>query len=92
MLHFMKYKIGIPLLVIAALAAFFSFKYINEDVRSGSERKALILNTVMGIIQEGHFSPRAIDDSFSNRVFNKLVETSDFEKKIFTKEDIKTLE
>ena len=92
MFHFMKYKIGIPLLVIAALAAFFSFKYINEDVRSTSERKVLILNTVMGIIQEGHFSPRAIDDSFSNRVYTKLIETSDFEKKMFTKEDIKALE
>ena len=92
MLHFMKYKIGIPLLIIAALAAFFSFKYINEDVNSAAERKALILGTVMGIIQEGHFSPRAIDDSFSNRVFTKLIETSDFEKKMFTKEDIKALE
>lgn len=92
MLHFMKYKIGIPLLIIAALAAFFSFKYINGDVSDANARKSLVLNTVMGVIQEAHFSPRAIDDSFSNRVFNKLIETSDFEKKVFTKEDIQQLE
>jgi carboxyl-terminal processing protease len=88
----MKYKIGIPLLIVSALAAFFSFKYINEDVSSDYERKSLILNTVMGVIQEGHFSPRSIDDTFSNRVFTKLIETADFEKKVFTKEDIKELE
>ena len=92
MLHFMKYKIGIPLFVIAALAAFFSFKYINEDVPNAAERKTMVLNTVMAVIQEAHFAPRAIDDSFSNRVFTKLIETADFEKKVFTKEDIKELE
>lgn len=92
MLHFMKYKIGIPLLIIAALAAFFSFKYINEDVSDSNARKVLVLNSVMGVIQEAHFSPRPVDDSFSNRVFNKLIETADFEKKVFTKEDITALE
>ncbi len=92
MLHFMKYKIGIPLFVIAALAAFFSFKYINEDVPNAAERRTMVLNTVMAVIQEAHFAPRAIDDSFSNRVFTKLIETADFEKKVFTKEDIKDLE
>lgn len=91
MLHFMKYKIGIPLLIIAALAAFFSFKYINEDVASEQSRKALVQNTVMEIIKEAHFSPRPIDDTFSNRVYNKLIETSDYEKKIFTKEDLNQL-
>lgn len=91
MLHFMKYKVGIPLLIIAALAAFFSFKYINEDVSEGNARKALILNSVMGVIQEAHFAPRPVNDSFSNAVFNKLIETADFEKKVFTKEDIAEL-
>lgn len=92
MLHFMKYKIGIPLLIVAVLAAFFSFRYVNVDVPKDTEKKALVLSTIMAIIQEGHFAPRPIDDSFSNRVFNKLIESSDFEKKIFTKEDIKELE
>jgi carboxyl-terminal processing protease len=92
MLHFMKYKIGIPLFIIAALAAFFSFKYINEDIPNDNERKVLILNTIMAVVQEAHFSPRPIDDTFSNRVFTKLIETADFEKKVFTKEDISSLE
>lgn len=88
MLHFMKYKIGIPLLIIVALAAFFSFKYVNQDVSDVNGRRTLLLNTVMGVIQEAHFAPRPIDDTFSSRVFNKLIESSDYEKKIFTKEDL----
>lgn len=92
MLRFMKYKIGIPLLIIAALAAFFSFKYKNEDVSSDAQRRAIILNTVMGIITEAHYAPRPLDDSFSNKVFNKWLENTDFEKKIFTKENINALE
>lgn len=91
MLHFMKYKIGIPLLIVAALAAFFSFKYIHQDVSEANARRALILNTVMAVIQEAHFAPRPIDDTFSNRVFNKLIETSDYEKKFFTQQDIEQL-
>lgn len=88
----MKYKIGIPLLIVGALAAFFSFKYVNEDVSNVEERKALVLNTVMGLVQEGHFAPRPIDDTFSSHVFSKLIETADFEKKMFTKEDIAQME
>ncbi|GAA4455512.1 carboxy terminal-processing peptidase [Rurimicrobium arvi] len=87
----MKYKVGIPLLIIAALAAFFSFKYISEDGPDTQSRKILIQNAVVGLIREGHFAPRQIDDSFSNSVFNRLVETADFEKKFFTKEDIDQL-
>lgn len=88
MLHFMKYKVGIPLLVITALAAFFSFKYITDEAPGSQSRKILIQNAVVGLIREGHFAPRDINDSFSNVVFNKLIETADFEKKFLTKEDI----
>lgn len=91
MLHFMKYKIGIPILIIAALAAFFSFKYANQDVSGDYERKTIIQNSIMGIINEAHYSPRKIDDSFSNKVYNKVFETTDIEKKIFTKEDFEKL-
>lgn len=88
MLHFMKYKIAIPLLIIGALAAFFSFRYIKQDIPDADQRKTLILRSVMEVINEVHFAPRQLDDSFSNLVFNKLIETADGEKKIFTQEDL----
>ncbi len=91
MLRFMKNKILIPLLVLGALATFFSFRYSGGDGPDADKRKKLVLQTVVKTISEAHFSPRAIDDSFSNRVFNKTLEHLDYDKKFFTKEDVDQL-
>src|SRR6185312_8421046 len=70
MLRFMKNKILIPLIVLGALAAFFSFKYSGSD-SAGEEKKVAVLETVMKAIKEGHYSPREINDTFSSHVYHK---------------------
>lgn len=90
MLRFMKNKILIPLLTLVALATFFSFKY-SGDEPGEDQRKALVLQTVVKAINQGHFSPQKINDSFSNRVYNKVLTTLDYEKKFFTQGDINQL-
>jgi len=90
MLRFMRNKILIPLLILGALASFFSFTYGGDD--NGSEsRKELVLNSVMKAINEAHFSPLPVDDSLSNRVYNKILMNLDYEKKFFTQQDIDQL-
>src|SRR6188768_1975859 len=69
-LQFMKNKVLIPLFILGGLAAFFSFRYIShdtadEDTPASAERKALVLSTVMKALNEGHYAPRELDDSFS---------------------------
>jgi carboxyl-terminal processing protease len=91
MLQFMKNKILIPLLILGALAAFFSFRHLGDEGTT-DEKKEKVLNTVMRALNDGHYAPRAIDDSFSNNVYNKLLSTFDFDKKFFTKEDLTRLE
>ena len=91
MLKFMKNKILIPLLIIGGLAAFFSFKYTSAKDRSSDERRIIVVKTVMQTIQNGHFSPKSLDDTFSSRVYHKCVDAFDYEKLYFTKEDIKKL-
>lgn len=86
----MKNKILIPLLIIAAIAGFLSFKYTARGQSSQQKRK-LVLETVMKTISQGHFSPKALDDTFSARVYNKLVHDFDYDKLFFTKVDIKKL-
>lgn len=86
----MKNKILIPLIVLGALAAFFSFKYSGNDA-AGEERKVAVLETVMKAIKEGHYSPREINDTFSSRVYHKVLEDDDYEKKFFTQQDINQL-
>lgn len=95
-LHFMKNKVLIPLLVLGALAAFFSFKYIStdsadEDAPATAERKSMILKTVMRALQEGHYAPRELNDSFSYTVYHKLLDNMDYDRRLFTQLDINQL-
>ena len=91
MLRFMKNKILIPLLILGALACFFSFNYGESEKDTGKKRQ-IILETVMKTIASQHFSPRAIDDSFSSKVFKRMFSQLDYDKKLFTAEDVAQLE
>ena len=91
MLKFMKNKILIPLLILSALAAFFSFKYVHAGVRSSQERRKLVIETVMKTIENGHYSPRPVDDTFSTRVYHRMMSAFDGEKLYFTQQDVNKL-
>lgn len=87
----MKNKILIPLLILGALAAFFSFKYSGTGKRSTEEKRKLVLETVMAATQHDHYSPRPVDDTFSSRVYNKVLDFFDNGKIFFTRQDIARL-
>ncbi len=87
MLRFMKNKILILLLILGALAAFFSFKYSNSGKRSSQDKRKLVLETMMAAVQHDHFSPRPVDDTFSARVYQKTFDFFDNAKIFFTKQD-----
>lgn len=87
----MKTKILIPVLVAGVLAAFFSFRYINGHGETNDDHKANILHNVMGAIQDVHFSPLKIDDSFSYKVYHKIIDQLDYDRKFFTQQDINEL-
>ncbi len=90
MLKFMKNKILIPLLIIAAIAGFLSFKY-SAHGQSSQQKRKLVLETVMKTIQQGHYSPKVLNDTFSSRVYHKLVHEFDYDKLFFTQADINKL-
>jgi carboxyl-terminal processing protease len=94
MLRFMRNKILIPAVILSALAIFFSFRHIGgEGGKTGNEdENKVILNTVMAVLDKGHFAPRAIDDIFSQSVYDKTLENLDYGKKFFTQEDINSLQ
>ena len=88
----MKNKILIPALILGVLAVFFSFRYLGSDDKVSVEgQNDIILQTVMGIIEQGHYSPRTLDDSFSLKVFEKTIENLDYDKKFFLKSDMDEL-
>jgi len=48
-----------------------------------------ILETVNKVIQEGHYSPKMINDDFSKRVFQTYLEVTDYGKLFFIEPDIR---
>lgn len=90
MMRFMKNKILIPLLIVGGISAFLSFRYTPEKTEAEG-RKQLVLAAVLGTIQSAHFSPQAIDDSLSYRIYHKILDQLDYEKNFFTQEDINAL-
>src|SRR5690606_7602419 len=62
----------------------------DDSINTQKEEKT-IMQTVMALIEQGHFSPRNINDSFSEAIFDKTIERLDYEKKFFTEEDYNRL-
>ncbi len=91
MLRFMKNKILIPLLIIGALAAFFSFKYSGNGGQSSDDKRKIVLDAVMKTIEAAHFSPKSLDDTFSSRVYHKFLTEFDYDKLFLTRQDVKRL-
>ncbi len=92
MLEFMKKKIVIPLLTIAALGGFLAFRQVSTEGKTVPEtRRQLILGTIMKAINEGHYSPRPLDDSFSARVWSRYLDQLDYGKQYFTAPEIAAL-
>lgn len=56
------------------------------------EREVMIQNAVMKILEEAHFSPKDINNEYSERVFNYYIDYIDSYKRFFTQEDLKKLE
>ncbi|GAB2820287.1 carboxy terminal-processing peptidase [Ferruginibacter profundus] len=91
---FMMSKKFIPvILVLTGASLFVAFK---SQGRSGNDdnprsKYAKVLRYVGMYLEEAHFSPKKIDDNFSQVVFKKFTTDLDDEKSIFLKSDIDSL-
>ena len=82
----------IPVLLILILAGLF----ITYGVNGKGERKnedpkekyQKILRNVGIVLEQGHYSPKKIDDEFSKEVLEKYIKTLDPDKYIFLQSDI----
>ena len=91
MLRFMKNKILIPLFILSMLAAFYSFKY-TSDSGVPDDRKKQIIQSVVKVIQQTHLSPREMNDTFSARLFTKVLNNLDYDKRFYTQADVDAME
>jgi len=78
----------IPVVIaLTFLGLFFTFQSQgrNDDPKA---RHARILRNVSMLLEQGHFSPKKIDDNFSEELLKKFLQELDDEKTIFLKSDV----
>ncbi len=78
----------LPVLLVLTVATFiiaFSRGRNNDNPRSKYEK---ILRNLGLLLEEGHYSPRKVDDVFSKEVLNNYIKDLDDDKTIFLQADI----
>lgn len=77
--------------MIVVAGFFLAFQTTRSHANNPPSKYEEILKKVGQMLAEAHFSPKDINDDFSQRVFKKFIEDLDPEKNIFLKSDIDQL-
>ncbi len=79
------------LIVVLAGALFIGFQSLGTKSLNPPGKYEKILHNVGEMLSQIHYSPKAIDDSFSKEVFKKYLGVIDQEKSFFVQDDVKQL-
>lgn len=77
-----------PVLLVLTVASFFFAFSRGSNSDNPKSRYEKILRNIGLILEEGHYSPKKIDDAFSKQVLNDFVKDLDDDKTIFLQSDI----
>jgi len=77
-------------LVLTAASVFLAFQSQGKTDRNDNPKSkyAKVLRNVGVLLEEGHYSPKKIDDDFSKLVLKKFTEELDNDKSVFLQSDI----
>jgi carboxyl-terminal processing protease len=88
--QFIMSKKFLPVLLVLTVASL--FVAFQTQGRGGGDnpktKNEKILRNVGMLLEQGHYSPKNINDSFSNQVLNRFVKDLDEDKSIFLQSDI----
>lgn len=76
------------LLVLTAASVFLAFKSQGRSDDTPKTKKEKILRTVGLLLEQGHYSPKKIDDAFSKQVLDRFIKNLDDDKSIFLQADL----
>jgi len=76
--------------VIVAFSSCF-FMAGKDPVDVPSRKDEVILQMMVGMLQEAHYNPAAIDDNFSKRAFDLYIKRTDYRKMILLQSDVDEL-
>jgi carboxyl-terminal processing protease len=78
----------LPVLLVLTIASFFiAFSRGSNHDNPKSKYEKILRNMGM-LLEEGHYSPKKIDDAFSKQVLNSFIKELDDDKTIFLQTDI----
>lgn len=88
---FIMSKKFIPVVLVLTVASI--FLAFNSQGKGGSEdnpksKYAKVLRNVGILLEEGHYSPKKIDDAFSKQVLDNYLKSLDDDKSVFLQSDI----
>ena len=84
--EFMKRNYKVILLITALSAVLWSF--IPNEKKGDPEKDKILLDLLTMVLEKAHYSPVAIDDDFSKKVYAKYLEGIDPTKRFFLQSDI----
>ena len=85
-MEYMKRNYKVILVITALSAVLWSF--IPSEKKSDPEKDKLLLELLTMVLERGHYSPVAMDDAFSKKVYAKYLEGIDPTKRFFLQSDI----
>ena len=85
-MEFMKRNYKVILLITALSAVLWSF--IPNEKKGDPEKDKILLDLLTMVLEKAHYSPVAIDDDFSKKVYAKYLEGIDPTKRFFLQSDI----
>ena len=74
------------LAVVLIIGATAFYPFVNN-----AEKEAILMHTILGGINQLHYSPKQLDDEFSNKVFNLYLDRLDGGRRWLTATDVKQL-
>ena len=87
--QFIMSKEFLPVLLVLTIASLFvAFQTQGRGGDNPKTRNEKILRNVGLLLEQGHYSPKNINDSFSKQVLNRFVKDLDEDKSIFLQIDI----
>lgn len=91
LLLFMKKNYKIILLVGLLSLSFVAFRAFEKE-ENDPEKDKILLELLTYVLERGHYSPKQIDDAYSEKVYADYLEAMDPFKRFFLQEDVEKMD
>lgn len=85
-------KRNLNIMLLALMVAFASCSFTTKTFEETDDKDKLLVQLITYVLEQGHFDPKNMDDSFSEGVFYDYLEQLDPFKRYFMASDIKEFE